>query len=1233
MIALRLITGCLLAVSLVRAQTPPSNVTDAEIDAGSLTMTLEIAHSTHPRYIAPPPPSSLGIGNDTGTAITLTWPAVDPGAGRTIDHYDVYLNGRKVGSTSSTSYDANYSPSSAQLQFYSIVAIDDRGTASPPSAEVATPRPFAYASVDVKEFYGAAQKYGVYAQGDWYRSENHHYVFHKTLYDAYSDVIGSMSGNVDASITCNPLDGTYTRTVSGQMSGSTISPPDSGSTFWRLNDAKNAAILDDPTFWWRFQVPVGQIDLSDMSYDNWLTSYPQQSQVDSSGSNDDYDYHDWLSDKFSDGDLRSNAANAYATAKGAAAGIQWNFGISVSLGKLGSPFGLDSPSPYAAGYHEGPQSNPGLGTISEHGSYYRITNGNAFASDFVWGEVTYPDSPDDAPTIVVRQAHLEPGASTGTFMVDAPAIPGDIVIGTDFRLNIRTPSQQPVAGAPRLFDATGIFVGQAALLDVSLGTTGVYSNPGDDCIRLVAITQYDYYSKGIDAAIAAGQEIVPGDDIAYYVNLGYLIAVVGKTPGTAVVSVDVGGSSLTQKVTVYPLPHLAVDANHDGVIDAPTQDAAADYADTTTPDAPYRFWLNDDSDAGDVKVLGTDDFSLAPGANGRNCDDNVVNGIRDLVDFFPVYLDLKSMLAALPSGNGVSYVLKQQDAAVGIVFTSYARDHAFDYFRAAPSGLQTGFGPTLAQDAGAATVTKITADGVDLFAASPAFLSQIQQKDGGVVLVEMSKQTTAPLILEVRRGADVVMQAELALKADPVDSMFSFVNLRSFAHGTPIADNNQGKGFGSLSPTDAPNDPFVDEPNRKNVVFVHGYNVNSDQGEGSGAAVFKRLYWSGSKAKYYAVLWRGDDGQGEGLAPKDATPDYHRNVGHAWQQGPYLRDVLSSLQGDTVVMAHSLGNMVTQVALTYERDPSNAARLRQASHPSNVKNYFAIDAAVPLEALSDSDITADSKSKMRHPDWAEFDTQERLWPTNWYALFAGTTDGRANLTWRNVFAGLDVGTNFYSSGDQVLANPTNDSIPLLQPITQDGLLSWVSQEKQKGGAGPAAPFFRSRTGGWVANSAWYVPIVPSPPAGAPQTRRRFASEAQDAPAPGGVPTASLASEPFFQRFQATEDGTFYPDYQGSRLLAPVGDPNADDEARKLVTVAKCLGEAIPALSFPQGSNESARFKGQGMGGNFDLNTLAFKNSWPSSRPDTNWKHSDCLNVAYTYNFPLYDKMTNDGGLK
>ena len=53
-----------------------------------------------------------------------------------------------------------------------------------------------------------------------------------------------------------------------------------------------------------------------------------------------------------------------------------------------------------------------------------------------------------------------------------------------------------------------------------------------------------------------------------------------------------------------------------------------------------------------------------------------------------------------------------------------------------------------------------------------------------------------------------------------------------------------------------PNEPDTID---KNFVFLHGYNVLPDEARGVAADMFKRMYWSGSHAKFYAVTWEGAD--------------------------------------------------------------------------------------------------------------------------------------------------------------------------------------------------------------------------------------------------------------------------------------------------------------------------------------------------------------------------------------
>lgn len=1243
---MRALTQILLAAVTASMMKAETGQTDAIVQTGNTQVVVTITHDIPPPYLGPDAPPSFHITNDTGTTLSFSWAAVRPALGRSIDHYEILLNGSKIASTTDTSYGANYDGNSDLLKFFTVVAVDDLGRRSVASEEIRAPRNVPYATLEVKEFTGTAEKFGVFSQGNWYRTYNQAYdrtgPIISTWYDVYggthSQQIGSSLGAVTAAITVDRITGEYTRTASGhvdasvQVDGQTIS----GSANWVVVGTE--AVPDDPDFRNQFPTVGSSVLLPDMSDDDWHLHLPTPwLNPDPRGTSQ---WGAWLSDLFTDEELHVVCNQRYTLAAGAAGEIPWNYGIGANRGTLSSAVPLDGFSPSAAEYRKIPREfslgavyyGSGIGSMMMHGSFYHIVNNQTFAADFTFGEATYLDGVA-TPTVVIRQVHLGPGETSATYRIDAPAAEGGTVIATDLRATLWTPSLQPTPNQPRVFDADGLFTGEIGLLNLTYATSATYSVSGDPAIQLMALDQYTYYSRGAAAAILAAIVIPPGTDLVPYLNAGQLIGVVGVTPGSAVINVDVGGATVTQKVNVYAVPTMAVDADRDGVVAMPPNDLSADYADQTTADRPYRFWLNDDNDLGEEKSGSLDDLPVTAGTGSRNCDDNQVNGIRDLVDFFPVCLDVKQLLTVLPPGiNGVAYYLKQEDSALGIVFTSYTRAQAFDYLRGTPSGLDTGFGPNLAQKAGEATVTKITADGVDLFATSPAFQARIQNNDGGVILVEASKATTKPLVLEVRKGTDVIATVQLAIKIDPVETMFRYYNIRSQAHGTAIAANNQGPNYGATTPSDAPNDPFQDVPSRKNAVFVHGYNVNSQQAQGSAAEMFKRLYWGRSKAKFYAVLWRGDDGQGEGpLVPAGATPDYHRNVGHAWQQGPYLRDLLTSLTGDTAVIAHSLGNMVTEVALTYERDPSNAARLRPAARPPGVKNYFAIDAALPLEAVRGTAITTNSKALMRHPDWADFD--ERLWPTDWHSRFP-STDARSTLTWVNVFAGLGIGTNFYSSGEEVLANPDDGDIPVLDTLLYSGFHAWVVQEKLKGGAArfthpaeaAAIQFLRSRNGGWVTNTAWYVPIVPTPTSG-PTTRQRFPEEAQES----GVPSVALAGKPFFQPFQASESGGFYPGYQGSRLIAAAGDANADDEARKLVTVAKCLGEAIPALSLALGSNSSTKF--DELSGNFDLNDPAFRNGWPSSRSKPNWRHSDCLNVAYTFNFPLYERMTTDGGLK
>ena len=130
--------------------------------------------------------------------------------------------------------------------------------------------------------------------------------------------------------------------------------------------------------------------------------------------------------------------------------------------------------------------------------------------------------------------------------------------------------------------------------------------------------------------------------------------------------------------------------------------------------------------------------------------------------------------------------------------------------------------------------------------------------------------------------------------------------------------------------------------NNKSFVFVHGYNVNPEAARGWNSEMFKRLYQTGSKAKFVGTTWNGAETQIPGI---EVTVNFHKNVDHAFQtakgtsQSPGLATYINSLGGDVILAAHSLGNMVVSSAM--ERPGSENPRIIHFSgtSPSRCGGY------------------------------------------------------------------------------------------------------------------------------------------------------------------------------------------------------------------------------------------------------------------------------------------------------
>ena len=266
---------------------------------------------------------------------------------------------------------------------------------------------------------------------------------------------------------------------------------------------------------------------------------------------------------------------------------------------------------------------------------------------------------------------------------------------------------------------------------------------------------------------------------------------------------------LTATLTLYTLKSVLIpDFNHDRVIEDADRDKLYPAQDSVAPE-PFRFWINDDSDAGDVAPDGTD-WHRSLGSGKGNASDNKLNGRSDLVDFFPILVDVGDAVRHFPCADeGVAYRLKQADGAVNIVYTSLMAAEAGNFLTKDES---TGYGANLDKPAHEAETVAVTAEGIQF---PQKFLQQITA-DGdkkGILLAEVKKKSTAPLVLEIVKGGNVVYSSPMPLSLSNVKEMYRWINIRNAAGGK-ITDRS--------NPDEPANHPDK-LCNKKMVIYVHSH--------------------------------------------------------------------------------------------------------------------------------------------------------------------------------------------------------------------------------------------------------------------------------------------------------------------------------------------------------------------------------------------------------------------------
>ena len=662
--------------------------------------------------------------------------------------------------------------------------------------------------------------------------------------------------------------------------------------------------------------------------------------------------------------------------------------------------------------------------------------------------------------------------------------------------------------------------------------------------------------------------------------------------GTDYTSDSFAGEGKVAYVYALAPPKLVPDYNRDRAI-------TDDDVNKVMQKKKLRFWINDDKDDDSTEGKYAESPSVdIPGAltgwwfefDGRDPDwnDSKVNGYRDLIDFTPVFMDV-STIQMLPERirNSLTFKLSHAAGAVNVVWSDLPKS-SVGLFQRGNVGV---CGRNLNEDSYEAETERVGADGI---AVPDALVAQMKSSSSnkGVVFIEGREATSAPLKLDIYYNDQKIVTGELPMDISSVEEMYWFYSIRG-AESNPTAPIPNGN-----SP-----DNLMENPADIDIFFTHGFNVDSEAARGWGSEVFKRLWQSGSNARFHMVTWAGDYRFGEDMNPFEFMNGffYHRDVQYALNSADAYKLLVKSVQANKskrVLMAQSLGNMVTCEAIRLGLD---------------AEKYYMFNAAVASEAIVSTlqNVNDTIRQKFVPPDWRSYNSLS--WAANWFRLFPN--DDRSHIGWPGYFSselsGISEVCNYYSSGDPVLVSNADVPSTLTKTLYVQWPVSfswswpfirfqsfefqatferfaWQKQEVLKG----VNPYLATREGGWGFHS-WPVDL----PNGETEWRTFTAQEAQEMVTNGSIVTNAV--------FERSVTAMFSP-------TIPLAERN------------RILAYNVPAVSESTGSVPT--FESQSKFVN--LNSSAYKNGWGRSGNPYNdqWLHSDMKDMAYYYVFRLYDEL-------
>lgn len=412
-------------------------------------------------------------------------------------------------------------------------------------------------------------------------------------------------------------------------------------------------------------------------------------------------------------------------------------------------------------------------------------------------------------------------------------------------------------------------------------------------------------------------------------------------------------------IRVTPLDlQVGVDLNRDGVISFEEMDANGKRIaspDQTTPERPFRFWLNDDYDVvlqyGNHRFDKTEctaDIRSDPKDGRQVCEQedlldtgttNVANGsksiesLRDLEDFVALAIRIQPWQAGMVDMTDVTVKLRASGFSINVFEGKWGRPRGNGQLATLPSDEHVA-DPGIAREQVQAQWISALPDTYGL----PQSVARAGTRELKLKWFDVYEDGVARLLFEGITGSEACLAQpdtcflEVVVedsKGHEIVSKKLYMALYAiqafYDHFTAGTGSNISP---TLTPTHVHSAKFrltpETETNRdKYIVFVHGWRMLNAERVSFAETALKRLYWAGYDGKFGFFSWPTDWfykpsylSDAESAEKVLADPqNYSRSEAIARRTAPALTQWLEQLGPGVRVFAHSMGNVVVSEAL------------------------------------------------------------------------------------------------------------------------------------------------------------------------------------------------------------------------------------------------------------------------------------------------------------------------------